>query len=224
MRVIAAGFFLIPLLLSDGESIEDGWVSQRVVERVGFPGGDIVVWKYSQSSRDKGYIILNVEPNITSHSDLSAYIDSRTEGLNQILEENSSIFEAIVTFKAPISAEKFVRWCNGSVEKATDCAVITTDRTSGVVFLEGGAGNIVNVTSKEGLNLGGVIAIGCYLTPEQARNLQSDLTVLLVEPLEDLQMRQIKERYRAEGVDAQVQRPPPAKELWKQYATLEGIL
>jgi hypothetical protein len=221
--VIAAGFLLVPILLSDGESIDDGWASRRVVERVGFPGGDIVVWKYSQSSRDKGYIILNVEPNIASQDDLAVYIDSRTKGLNQILEDNISMFEAIVTFKAPMSPEEFVRWCSGSVEKASDCAVITTDSTSGVVFLEGGAGNIVNVTSKEGLNLGGVIAVECYLKPEQARNLQSDPKVLLVDPAEDPQMLQIRERYQTEGFSAQVQRPL-AKEMWKQYAVLEGML
>jgi hypothetical protein len=220
--IITAGFFLVPLLLSNGESIDDGWGARRVIERVGFSGGDIVVWKYSQSSADKGYIILDVEANITSQDDLSAYIDSRTKGLNQLLEDTNSTFEAIVTFKAPMSPEEFVHWCDGSVEKAGDCAVVLADGASRVFFLEGGAQGILDITDlKADSNLGGVMAVGCYLQPQQARNLQSNPKVLLVEPLEDAQMRQIIAHYQAEGFSAQVQRSL-SEEMWTQYAVLEG--
>lgn len=193
--IIAAGFFIVPLLLYDGESTDDGWVAQRVIERVGFPGGDIVVWKFSESSRDKGYIILDVEPNVTTREKLSAYIDSRTKTLNQLLKDTNSIFEAIVTFKASMSPEEFGDWLDSSVEKSGDNAEIRS----------------------------GIIAVECYLQPDQARNLQSDPDVLLVESVEDSQMRQIIERYQAEGFNAQVQRSLP-KEMWKQYIALEGLL
>ena len=215
----------------------DGWVSSREIERISFPGGDIIVKENRQSPSDKGYITLNIEANITSKENLEAYVDSRTTALNTLLDTaaaNSTI-EAIITLKAPISPQDFASLCETSIEKLGEYAIILTDEATGTQSSEvvwfprpQEAGFIENITStREGSKLEGIIAFECYLQPKQAKSLQSDPRVLLVDPLEDQQLFEAKERYDSKGFDVLLDRPF-FEEMWTQYVKLtrdasEGI-
>ena len=57
----------LPSILLKGE---DGWIPSREVERISFPGGDIIVHEIRQTPSDKGYISLSIEANITSKENL----------------------------------------------------------------------------------------------------------------------------------------------------------
>ena len=89
---------------------EDGWVTSREFERISFLGGDIIVREIRQTPSDKGYISLSIEANLTSEENLAAYVESRTNALNALLDSvatNASI-EAVITFKDPVRPQEFV--------------------------------------------------------------------------------------------------------------------
>lgn len=188
-------FVVVAFLPSTFFLDEDGWQVYREVERISFPGGDIVVHEIRQTPSDKGYISLSIEANITSEENLATYVESRTNALNALLETatTTSTIEAIITFKDPINPEDFASLCETSVEKLGEYAIILTDETTNTKSTEvlwfprpQEAGFIQNITSiKEGYRLKGIIAFECYIKAEAARSLQSDPKVLLIDPLED---------------------------------------
>ncbi|XHH10394.1 MAG: hypothetical protein ACFCUE_07135 [Candidatus Bathyarchaeia archaeon] len=186
----------------------------------------IVVKENRQSPSDKGYITLGIEANITSNQNLTDYINSRTIALNSLLENTTSIFDAIVTFKAPVSQADFESWGEASVEKYGGFVAIFTDQktgnqTSSVVYSKPDEeGYIPDLTKwQEGFKFEGVLAVECRLTPYQARNLLSDEKTLLIDPYEDLQTRQIEERYESTGLTAQVERTL-TEEVWTHHTQM----
>ena len=214
------------LLKNDG----DGWQYSREVDRVSFPGGAILVRENSQSPSDKGYISINIEADSTSEANLAAYVESRKSALNSLLVPvaTNSTIEAVITFKDPISPEDFASFCETSVEKLGEYAVVLTNETTNIESTEvlwfprpQEAGFIQNLTSiKEGSRLEGIIALECYIKAEAARGLQSDPKVLLIDPLEDPQVLDVKKNYESKGFDVQLERPF-FKEMWTQYVTLK---
>lgn len=114
-----------------------------------------------------------------------------------------------------------------SVVKLGEYAIVLTDQETGLKSSEivwfprpPEAGFVQNLTSiKEGSKLDGIIAFECYLEPKGARSLQSDPEVLLVDPLEDQQMLEVKKSYESKGFDVQFDRPF-FEEIWKQYAPI----
>jgi hypothetical protein len=224
---LAVIVFLPSLFFLKGE---DGWVYSREVERISFPGGGIIVREIRQSSSDEGYISIGIEANITSKENLVAYIDSRMNALNAFLGTvtTNSTIEAVITFNDPISPEDFASFCAASVEKLGEYAIILTDQKTGIQNTEvvwfprpQEAGFIQNLTSiKEGSKLEGIIAFECYIKAEEARNLQSNTKILLIDPLEDPQMLEVKKGYESKGFYVQLERPF-SKEMWQQYAQMK---
>ena len=118
--------------------------------------------------------------------------------------------------------------CETSVEKLGEYAIILTDEKTGIQSTEvvwfprpQEASFIQNLTSiKEGAKLEGIIAFECYIKAEGARSLQSDTKMLLIDPLEDQQMLEVKKGYESKGFYVQLERPF-FKEMWEQYAQLK---
>jgi hypothetical protein len=224
-----AAVFLFANLFSNGEA--DGWDTSRVIERISFPGGDIVVQENSQSPTDKGYITVYTEANVTSKENLDAYVTSRNNALNTILDTASigSQIEAVVTLKTPISPQAFASLCETSIVKCGEYAIVLTNKASGMQSSEAvwfprpqEAGFVQNLTSThEDSKLEGIVAFECYLEPEQARSVQSDPRVLLVDPLEDQQLLEVKERYESAGFNVQLGRVAFFEEMWTQYLKLK---
>lgn len=189
---------------------EDGWQAYREVDRISFPGGYIVVREIRQTPSDKGYISLRIEANLTSEENLAAYVESRTNALNAILDSvaTNSTIEAVITLKDPISPEDFASLCKTSLEKLGEYAIILTNEMTNKKSTEvlwfprpQEAGFIQNLTSiNEGSRLEGIIAFECYIKAEAARSLQSDPKVLLIDPLEDQNMLEIKKGYESKGL------------------------
>ena len=121
--------------------------------------------------------------------------------------------------------------CEASVEKLGEYAIILTDETSGIQSTEvvwfprpQEAGFLQNITSdKEDSNLVGIIAFECYIKAETARTLQSDPKVLLIDPLEDPTLLQIKNGYESKGFYVKLERPF-FKEMWTQYTPDEKVI
>jgi hypothetical protein len=226
--LLTAMIFVVPLILSNGEV--DGWVYSKQIEQVSFPGGSIVVYENRQSPQDRGYLILTVKASVTSQENLASYVTSRTNALNTLLETatTNSTIEAIITFKDPISPEDFASLAETSVEKLGEYAIILTDETTINKSTEvlwfprpQEADFTQNITSiKEGYKLEGIIAFECYIKAEAATSLQSDPKVLLIDPLEDPTMLEIKNDYESKGFDVQLDRPF-FKEMWTQYTQMK---
>jgi hypothetical protein len=208
----------------------EGWVPKEL-ERISFPGGDIAVRKIQYNPFEKGYISIHIEAHITSEEDLSAYVGSRTNALNIFLDSinpNSTIEVAAITFRAPIKPEELMSLCEISLVKLGEYAVIITNEVTGekstmVLGLPRPQDPefIQNLTFiKDGYRLEGIIAAECYVKAEMARILQSDPTIRLVDPSEDLTIIEIKKKYNLMGFDVEVSRPF-SYEMWSQYVKLE---
>lgn len=222
--LLTATVFVAPLIFSNGEV--DGWVSSKQIELVSFPGGNIVVYENRQSPQNRGYLTVTVEANVTSHENLAAYVTSRTNALNALIESDpDSSIEAIVTFKAPLNPQEFESLCKASIQKPGEYAIVLTDkateiqRTEVVWFPRPQEANFAaNLTAiKEGSKLEGIIAFECYIETKDAKSLQSDPKVLLIDPFEDQQMLEVKERYESKGFYVQLERSF-FEEMWKQYS------
>ena len=203
----------------------------KQIEQVSFPGGNIVVYENRQSPQDRGYLTVTVKANVTSQENLAAYVTSRTNALNALIESDpDSSIEAIVTFKAPLSPQEFESLCKESIQKSGEYAIVLMDKATEIQRTEvvwfprpQEAGFIENLTStEEGYQLMGIIAFECYLQPNQARDLAGNAKVLLVDPLQDKQILEIKEHYKTEGFSVQVDRAF-SEEMWMQYWQLTQV-
>jgi hypothetical protein len=209
---------------------ESGWVP-REIERTSFPGGDIVVREMRYNPFEKGYISICIEAHISSEENLIAYANSRTNALNALLDTiggGDSLIEAVITFKNPIKPEELVSLCETSLVKLGEYAIIVTGektdtKGAGVLWFPRpqDPGLMQNLTSiKEGYRLEGIIAVECYIKAETARILQFDSRILLIDPMEDPTLLEIKNKFDSKGFDVQVERPF-SQEMWEQYAKLK---
>ena len=224
--LVAAIFISLPLLL---RSETDGWPYSREVDRINFPGGAIIVHENSQSPTDKAYITISIQANIFSEENLAAYVESRTNALNNLLEtvSDNTTIEAIITFKEPVSPQNFAVLCENSIEKPGEYAITlineNTSTTSPAVlwFPRPQETNFPeNLThTLEGAKLEGIIAFECYIKSAAAKSLLSDPKILLIDPFEDPQVTSIKKDYELKGFDVQVSRAFFG-EMWTQYVTL----
>ncbi len=224
MSLLAVIAFLPPKI--SFEPVGDGWVTKKEVERISFAGGGIVVNEMRQAPSDKGYISLTIEANITSEENLAAYVQSRTNALNTLLDSVAADawIEMVITFKNPIDPQDFASFCETYVEKSGEYSIILTNETTQVKSSEviwfprpQETDFIQNLTSiKQGYRLEGIIAFECYLKAETARQIKSDPAVLLIDPLEDPDMLGVKKDYESKGFVVQVERPF-SKEMWQQY-------
>jgi hypothetical protein len=178
----------------------------------------------------KGYISIRIEAHITSEENIITYANSRTNALNALLDtiSGNSLIEVVTTFKNPIKSEELVSLCETSLEKLGEYAAILTGEktdTNGawvLWFPRLQDPNLIHdLTSiKEGYKLEGIIAIECNIKAETARILQSDSRILLIDPMEDLTILEIKKKYASIGFNVQVERPF-SQEMWGQYAKLK---
>ncbi|MEM3696909.1 MAG: hypothetical protein QXQ94_05310 [Candidatus Bathyarchaeia archaeon] len=208
---------------------ESVW-SPKEIERISFLGGDIVVREMHYNPREKGYISIHIEAHITSEENLTAYVNSRTNALNALLDTLTadSLIEVFITFKNPLKPEDLKSLCETSLVKLGGYAVIVTDKKAGtkcagVLWFPRPQDSdfIQNLTSiREGYTLEGIVAVECYIKAKAVRILQSDLRILLIDPVEDLMIGEIKEKYKSMGFSVQVERPF-SQEMWRQYATFK---
>lgn len=225
---------LSPKLFSLKSSADEteGWVPKEL-ERISFPGGDIVVTQMRHNPFEKGYISISIEAHITSLENLSAYMKSRTKALNAFLDSISSdslVQVAAITLRTPMKPEELVSICETSLAKLGEYAVIITDETTGTK--EAGVlwfprpqdpSFVQNLTSiKECCRLEGIIAVECYIRANIARTLQSDPRILLIDPIEDLTIFEIRKKYESMGFHVQVERAL-SQEMWSQYVKLEQV-
>ncbi|MEM3699438.1 MAG: hypothetical protein QXL57_01015 [Candidatus Bathyarchaeia archaeon] len=223
----AAMAFLPSIFFSNFDESE--W-SPREIERISFLGGDIIVREMRYNPQEKGYISIHIEAYITSEENLMAYVNSRTNALNALLEtiNAESLIEAFITFKNPINPENLTSLCETSLVKLGEYAIIVTDKKAGtkcagVLWFPRPQDSdfIQNLTLiREGYMLEGIIAIECYIKAETIRILQSDSRTLLIDPIEDPMISEIKEKYKSMGFSVQVERPF-SQEMWRQYATFK---
>jgi hypothetical protein len=213
-------------MFSKVSRVESGWVPVEL-ERIGFLGGAIAVHKIQYNPFEKGYISITVEAHISSEENLSAYIDSRTNALNMLLDSVShdSIIQAAITFRTPIEPEEFLNLSEALLLKFSDYAVIVTEsnglkgielfchQTLGTELTE----NMTHIG--EGKTVEGIIGVDAVMKAEAVRMLQSDSRVLLIDPYGDPVSNEVAEKYRSMGFS--VEGPSPAyMAMWNQVAEL----
>ena len=205
---------------------ESGW-GPKELERISFPGGSIVVTDMRNSPFEEPYISIHIEAHINSEEDLSAYVNSRTNALNALLDSmapDAVVEIAAIVFKDPLTPEDFVNLYKNSFVKIGEYAVIVKDEESG----ERGAGVlwfprpedsdfVSNLTSiKDGYKLEGIIAVEGYIKAEVARSLQYDPKVLLIDVTKDPFLFELEKKYSTMGYGVQVERAF-FREMWAQY-------
>lgn len=205
----------------------DDWPYFKEIERISFSGGSIIVREIRQSPTDKSYIAISIEADLGSEGNITAYVKSRTDALNELLNtvDADALIEAIITFKAPMNPEDFASLCKTTFEKVGEYAIsltneATDERQTEIVWFPRPQETefVQNLTSiKQGYRLEGIVAFECYISVESTRSLQSNPRVLLIDPLEDAQMLEVKKAYESKGFYVQLERPF-SEEVWKQYS------
>jgi len=218
-----------PLSFFGGSSDEIEASSPKELDRIGFRGGTIVVRKIQYSPVEKGYVSIRVEPSITSEENLSAYIESRTNALNKLLNSVSSdsVIQANVILKIPMKPEDFIGLYETSLIKFSDYATVLTHKTTGVKTVEffchqtsGTEFTKDLMPINESFKLEGVIGAEAIIKAEEARLLQSDSRVLLIDPFGDPVVQEIADKYRSMGF--YVEGPAPEfRDTVNQYTRLK---
>lgn len=220
---------LLPPMAFFSNVDESGRVTE-VVERVLFPGGAIVVYKhpYMYGYPQNSIISIQVLPYITSKEDLLAFVNSRTEALNKLLDsintnENVSV---IVTFKEPLERTDFVNIWKDYLEKPMDYAVIVENKTSGDlgILILGMPSHdepdfMEYFTSPKGFKLISVIGFSALVKADVAETFRQDSRILLVDPYECLTARVLAEKYSSMGFYVTVTRD--ISEMWRQYVKVK---
>jgi len=229
LLTICAAVAFVPSILFKHVD-ESGWVPKEI-ERISFPGYDIVVREMRYNPFEKGYISIRIEAYVASEENLTAYVNSRTNSLNALLDAiapNALIEIAVITFKNPLKAEELTSLCETSLVKLGEYAVIVTDEKTNMndfVILWFPRPEDPNFAKdltliKESHRLEGIIAVECCIKAETAKTLKSDPRILLIDPIEDPTILEIKKKYEAAGLDVQVERSF-SQEMWRQYAQLK---
>mgnify|MGYP001112626446 CR=1 FL=1 len=213
----AAVTLLPPILsLSSSHDETEGWVPKEL-ERISFPGGNIVVLWVRYNPWEKGYISIYTEVHITSENDLLTYVNSRTIALNQLLDsigQNENIF-VTVTFSEPLAQMDFVNLWRNYLEKPLDSAIIVENETSGEQgtlvlgmpshdeprFME-------YFTNPKGFKLVSVVAFKALVKANVAKTFEQDSRILLVDPQACLTIRWLINKYSLWGFEVTAQMPP----------------
>jgi len=189
----------------------------KELERISFPGGDIVVRKIQYNPSMKAYISIHIETHISSEDELLVYVNSRASALDELLNSISpdEKIYVTITFKDTLGQMDFIDLWRDYLEKPLDYAIIVKNETSGELgtlvlgmpshdepsFME-------YFTNPKGFELVSVIAFQALVRVDVAKTFKQDSRILLVDPQEWLTIRGLVDKYNPLGFDVTVEIPP----------------
>ena len=199
--------------------VDESGRATEVVERVLFPGGAIMVYKVPvYDPRPTWHINIIIHNYVACGEDLSAYVNSRTNAINELLNSlnaNEKV-QVTVTFKEPLEPDDFKNlYENYSMEcDGLNSAIIVENVTSGkleTIRLNAPGPEYLEqfiTYPKEGLKTVSVISIEALIRVDTARTLAQDSRVLLVDPQKCLTVRALMNKYSPSGFKVSVDPPP----------------
>jgi len=189
----------------------------KELERISFPGGDIVVRKIQYNPSMKAYISVHIETHISSEDELLAYVNSRASALNELLNSISpdEKIYVTVTFKDTLEQMDFIDLWRDYLEKPLDYAIIVKNETSGELGMlvlgmpsHDEPNFIEYFTNPKGFKLVSVIAFQALVKVDIAKTFKQDSRILLVDPQECLTIHGLVKKYNILGFDVIVEMPP----------------
>ncbi|MBS7636814.1 hypothetical protein KEJ37_05720 [Candidatus Bathyarchaeota archaeon] len=218
LLTVGAAIVLFPPLMF-GSSFDEGGRVTEVVERILFPGGAIVVYKNPIYETPKWYISIKVHNYITCEEDLSAYVNSRTKALNELLQYLSSKdkVQVTITFHESVEPDHFknlylnyLAESDGPNHSAITVKNETSQDLETIIINTPSMGYLEEwlTQPKENLKTVGVNSYEAFLNVDSVKNLAQHPKVLLIDPQECLTVRQLKAKYTSMGFKVTVDRPP----------------
>ena len=219
LLTVGVAIVLLPPIAFFSNVDESGRVTE-VVERVLFPGGALVVYRHPVY--DPGptwYISIKVHNYITCEEELLAYVNSRTNALNElqnILSMDRKL-QVTVAFKEPLEPSDFKNLYENYFAESdgpNHSAIIVENETSGkleTIILNAPSPDYLEewlIYPKEGLRMISVISFEAFLKANVVKSLKQDPRILLVDPQECLAVRGLVEKYSLTGFKVTVDRPP----------------
>lgn len=208
--------------------VDEGTGVAEVLEVIEFPGGSIVVTKHSQVPGYGPYVTIRVTHNVTSEQDILTYVNSRRKALLELVNsvDRCETLSVAVVFKAPLEPGEFANFCRGFVVDAGEYATMLANETTGAVLgngiLKGPSPHDTSFEEdlrlvREGYNVTGVISFTGFIKADVAGSLQShDSRILLVDPREDLIIRELMKKYRSQRFDVMTD-SPIEHDIWSAY-------
>jgi hypothetical protein len=209
--------FLPPMKFSAVD--ESGRVTE-VVERVLFPGGAIIVYKHPVYDPYPTWRIgIKIHNYITCEEDLLAYLNSRTNALDELLRSLSmnDKVQVTITFREPLEPDHFKNLYENYFAESdgpNHSAIVAENETSGelkTIILNAPSPEFLEefcTYPKKGLKTVSVISFEAYVRVDIAKTLMQDPRVLLVDPQECLTIRGLVKKYSLKGFNVIVDRPP----------------
>jgi len=199
---------------------EESGRATEVVERVLFPGGALVAYKvpvYDPSAT--WHIYIAIHNYVACEEDLSAYVNSRTNALNELLlslSPNEKV-QVTVTFKEPLEPAYFKNVYEDYFTESDgpyNCAIIVENETSGkqeTIRLNAPSPDYLEqflTYPKEDLRLVSVISIEACVRVNIVKAVADDSRVLLVDPQKCLTVRALVNKYSLKGFKVFIDGPP----------------
>lgn len=208
------------------------WIEEKDLSRTGcetekvfleilrFPGGSISVAEVGNSS----VIKIRMLPDVRSWEGVVTYISSRIDAAKTLAEnmDSSQLLPVTVTLNTPISPSEYI-----NLVKRLGIEVSSYN----IVGNEGAGGSIApskhmpynwvfEATLKihRGIEVLGVTGFYGLIPAGNIETLQNDQRVILVDPMEDLTILQLKQKYIDQGYSVQIYYPV---DLWIYYKMLK---
>jgi hypothetical protein len=183
-----------------------------IIENSTFLGGGISVTK----PLEYNIVYLNTVANVKTQQDLSNYIISRIKATDQLLlkTDTKDSIPVRIAFNNPITPEKYVNWVKSMGIEVSYYNAIGTNNSYGSI--KAPAKDMpFNLESSDrmkaqGIEVRGITGFTGYVEADKVKIIQSDSNVLLVDPTEDLAIKQLQQKYNGQS---QVIITPP-EDLW----------
>lgn len=188
-----------------GDPEEVAWM----LEIKEFPGGGIVVRKFSSTER----VTIRVESNIESEEDLIAYVNSRTQAMLELIDTVDP-FEYIpvtITFKTLLKPINYITLSKAFGIKVLEYSFVCEKGLGGRLLGETeqlydwNFEKIIEEARDD--KVIGIIAIKGLLQAGKISPLQRNPRVLLIDPKEDLDVQELVEKYEPEASQVTVEYP-----------------
>ena len=226
---------LLPPVAFKSSFDESGRVTE-VVERMLFPGGAIVVYKHPVY--DPGptwYISVQIHNYITCEEDLLAYVNSRTNALNELLDflSMNERAQVTVTFKEPLEPADFKDLYENYFAESdgpNHSAIIVENETSGkleTIVLNAPSPDYFEefcTYPKEGLKTISVISLEAFVKVNVVKTLTQDPRILLIDPQECLTVRGLMKKYSLKGFKVTMDRPPILIRLFTPQRAFNSVI
>lgn len=230
---------LLPPMAFKRSSDESGRVTE-VVERVLFPGGGIMVYRNPIHETSKWCISIKVHNYITCEEDLSAYVNSRTTALHELIHSLSmnGKVQVTATFKEPLEPADFKSLYENYFAESdgpNHSAITVENETSGkleTIIINAPSSSYIEefiTCPKEGLKTISVISFEAFIKVSVVETLAQDPRILLVDPQECLTVSGLVKKYSLKGYRVTVDRPPLLVRVFGAESTcgttnIEGLL